>query len=131
MATRRKSKTKPKPVPRPKPKREPLTVTATYRVARAAEPAFRRLLRAHWPTLRRLKLVGPTRPLILRGDEKGGPVYIEIFDWVSMAAVESAHHAPEVAAIWDGIGRLCKARAGKPGWEFPHFDRVALGRQKS
>jgi hypothetical protein len=103
-------------------------VTATYRVPRKAEPVFRRLLKAHWPTLRRLKLVGPARPLILRGQEKGGPIYIEIFDWVSMAAVDAAHRAPEVAAIWDGIGRLCKPRAGQPGWAFPHFDRVTLGR---
>jgi hypothetical protein len=113
---------------KPKSKPEPLTVTATYRVPAAAEKAFVKLLKAHWPTLRRLKLVGPAKPVILRAAEKAGPVYIEIFDWASMAAVDAAHHAPEVAAIWDGMGRLCRPRAGKPPMEFPHFDRVVFGR---
>jgi hypothetical protein len=105
-----------------------LTVTATYRVPKTAESAFVKLLKVHWPTLRRLKLVGPAKPVILRAEEKGGALYIEVFDWVSMAAVNLAHRAPEVAAVWDAMGRVCSPRAGKPPMEFPHFERVDLAR---
>jgi quinol monooxygenase YgiN len=102
----------------------PLTVAATYRMPKAAERKFRALLKAHWPTLRKLKLAGPAKPLILRSEEKGRVTFIEIFDWASAAAIDTAHRTPAVAAVWDNMGGLCRPLGAKPAMEFPHFDRV-------
>lgn len=105
-------------------KPKPETVMATYRVPKASAGKLLKLFRSYRRTLVRLGLVTKTKPLILRGEEKGGPVFYEIFDWVSGAAVEAAHRTPDVLADWDAIGRLCRPRGGKPAMAFPHVTRI-------
>lgn len=105
-----------------------LTVLCTYRVKKAREKEFLRLLRAHWPALHRLGLATDEPSLAYRREENGGPVYHEIFTWKSVRAVKSAHAYPEVAAIWEPMERLCEARGALPAMEFPHVAPVKLGR---
>jgi len=106
-----------------------LTVICIYRVRQPREKAFLRLLRAHWPALRRLGLATDEPSVVYRGEEeRGHPFYVEIFTWKSARAVQGAHSHPEVAAIWEPMGTMCEARGGRPGMEFPHVARVKLGR---
>ena len=106
-----------------------LTVICTYRVQRPREKDFLRLLRAHWPALRRLGLVTTEPSVAYRGEEeRGHPFYVEIFTWKSARAVRGAHAHPEVAAIWEPMGTMCEPRGSRPAMEFPHVARVKLGR---
>lgn len=60
--------------------------------------------------------------LLLEGIGKtDGPVFCEVFAWVSAEAVERAHHHPRVASLWEPMGMCCEERGGRPAMEFPHF----------
>ncbi len=105
----------------------PETVICHYRVKARREAEFLGLLQRHWPTLLRLGTVTGEPSQIYRGaDEKGRPMFWEIFHWKSAAAFERAHQHPEVLAIWEPMDALCEAREGRPNMEFPHVERVAL-----
>jgi hypothetical protein len=106
---------------------EPVTVICQYRVRPGTEDAFLGLLRRHWPTLSKLGVVTDEPARTYRGaDEKGRPVYYEIFAWRSDAAFERAHSHPEVLGIWEPMDALCEAREGRPNMEFPHVRPLAL-----
>jgi hypothetical protein len=103
----------------------PETVFATYRVKPGRETEFLRLLRSHWPTLDRLGLTNGEPALLFRGtDATGGTVFTEVFTWRDGKAVETAHHDPEVQAIWGPMEPLLEERLGRPKWEFPHLAPV-------
>jgi hypothetical protein len=103
------------------------TVICLYRVKPGNEPAFRRLLERHWPTLRELSLVTDTPARHYQGAEDGGgPLFVEIFEWVNGEAAGKAHTHPEVAAIWEPMDGLCEARGGKPNMEFPHVQPIEV-----
>ena len=97
------------------------TVICLYRVKRGQEKKFTRLLERHWPTLRALRLVTPRKPRHFRGAEHdGGPLFVEMFEWIDRAASEQAHTHPEVMAIWEPMDALCESRSRRPNMEFPH-----------
>jgi hypothetical protein len=100
------------------------TVICTYRVRPAAEDRFTGLLRRHWMTLHELGFVTDERPMTFRGTD-GGLTYVEIFTWVD-GGFEQAHEHPDVIAIWEPMEPLLEDRDGRPRWEFPHFQRIAL-----
>jgi hypothetical protein len=106
---------------------EAVTVICQYRVRTGTEEAFLRLLQRHWPKLSELGVVTDEPAAAYRGvDEKGRPVYYEIFSWRSDAAFERAHSHPEVLAIWEPMDALCESREGRPSMEFPHVRPLAL-----
>ena len=100
------------------------TVICTYRVRGDCEDEFTRLLARHWRTLRELGFVTGERALVFRGAE-GGVTYVEIFTWVE-GGFAQAHEHPDVLAIWEPMDPLLEERDGRPKWEFPHFQPVAL-----
>lgn len=100
------------------------TVICTYRVRSEQEPAFLELLGRHWRTLRELEFVTAEPSLVYREiDDR--PTYVEIFTWVE-GGFELAHEHPAVLAIWEPMDPLLEERDGRPKWEFPHYERVAL-----
>ena len=108
------------------------TAICTYRVKPGKTREFEALLARHWPTLRKLELVTSEPAQVFRGLPATGPgkdrhavgpsTFVEIFTWRDAAAVEAAHHSPELMKIWEPMGQLCESM------EFPHFERLALGR---
>lgn len=100
------------------------TVICTYRVRAEAEEAFAALLRTHWSTLHRLGFVTDEGTTIYRSVESP-PTYVEIFTWVD-GGFGRAHEHPDVLAIWEPMEPLLEERDGRPRWEFPHFEPVAL-----
>jgi hypothetical protein len=101
------------------------TVICTYRVRPEAEDRFVELLRRHWDTLHELGFVTDAESLVFR-ELDGPPTFIEIFTWVE-GGFGRAHEHPDVLAIWEPMDPLLEERDGRPKWEFPHFERVALG----
>jgi hypothetical protein len=103
------------------------TVVALYRVRAGQEAAFQRLLERHWPTLDRLGLTNGEPALVFRGkDRTGGPLFVEIFTWKDADAPRVAHETPEVAAIWEPMGKLVEDRPKAERWEFPHVEPVSM-----
>ena len=103
------------------------TVICTFRVIPETEPEFFALLKAHWPMLKRLKLVEETPPPVrYHATEQGRPLVVEIFTWRSSEAAASAHSHPEVSEMWNRIEDLVEERDGRPKWDFPHFTLLEL-----
>jgi hypothetical protein len=102
------------------------TVICTYRVRPQAEEEFRKLLARHWHTLHDLGFVTDEESLVFREIDPQ-PTYVEIFTWVA-GGFEQAHEHPDVVAIWEPMEPLLEDREGLGKWEFPHYERVALGR---
>jgi hypothetical protein len=102
------------------------TVICTYRVRPEAEDRFLELLRQHWQTLRSLEFVTEEESQVFR-EVAERPTYIEVFTWVE-GGFGRAHEHPDVLAIWEPMEPLLEERDGLPRWEFPHFERVSLGR---
>jgi hypothetical protein len=101
------------------------TVVCTYRVRPDAEAEFLELLGRHWTTLHELGFVTDETSLILR-ELADRPTYLEIFTWVERG-FEQAHEHPAVLAIWEPMEPLLEDRDGLPKWDFPSYERVALG----
>lgn len=104
----------------------PATVIATYRVRPDQEQRFLELLNRHHPALYGAGLVTADPPVVYKNVEGGKPTYFEIFDWVDGDAPGIAHETPEVMAIWEPMGACVEERDGRPKFEFPHVERIAL-----
>jgi hypothetical protein len=103
------------------------TVICSYRVRADSEDRFVELLGRHWRTLRELEFVTADESLVFRSLEDDSPTYVEIFTWVE-GGFDRAHEHPDVVAVWEAMDPLLEERAGRPRWEFPHYQRVTLGR---
>ena len=68
-------------------------VIACYRAKPGKEAALLKVVKEHLPILRSLSLATERPSLAMRASE--GSV-VEVFEWVSDAAVEKAHHDPTV-----------------------------------
>jgi hypothetical protein len=109
------------------PRALPCTVICRFTVKPDKEKEFVKALSRDWPGLLRLGLATKDEPVVYRHeDESGGPVYFQVFHWVSADAVASAHHHPEVMASWGTMDPLCEARCGHGKWEFPHVEQVSM-----
>ena len=104
----------------------PATVIAIYRVQPDREAQVLEPLNRHHPTLHGAGLVTDEPPTVYKNVEKGRPTYFEIFDWIDADAPRHAHETPEVMAIWEPMGACVEDRDGRPKFEFPHVERVAL-----
>jgi len=108
------------------------TVICTFRVKRGHERPFQRLLKVHWPTLKRLGLVTAEPSRLFRGkDASKKTCFVEIFTWKNQAAFDFAHRSPEVMAVWEPMGAHVEKRLGRPAWEFPHFEPVKARRGRA
>lgn len=105
----------------------PVTVICRYVVKPGKQAEMEVLLRKHWPALREIGLATDTPAQVFRGLPSAKPggahgaerTYVEIFEWSSAQAPQTAHQTPAVMAIWEPMGALCEAM------DFPHYESVA------
>jgi hypothetical protein len=85
------------------------------------------LIAHHIPTLRRLELI-TDRPAIQVKSKNG--TYIEIFEWRTAGASDKAHQRPELAKVWEAMGKVADFPALDSLEEvvdrFPRFEPVEL-----
>lgn len=106
---------------------QPVTVICRYSVKPGHEAEMERLLGGHWSALRGVDLVTEEPAVIYKGlpsqkpggSDHPGAVYVEIFSWNSEGAPQTAHHLPEVMAVWEPMGAICDQM------DFPHFRRIS------
>jgi len=81
-----------------------VTVMAVYRPKPGQAAELDRLVAEHLPILRAEGLVTNYPSTVLKAAD--GTV-IEIFEWVSAAAIDQAHGKPAVMALWARFGTVC------------------------
>ena len=79
-------------------------VIACYRPKPGKQEALRRLILDHVATLRAQHLVTDRAPITM--EAKDGTI-VEVFEWVSSAAIEAAHTNPAVLAMWNQYESVC------------------------
>lgn len=75
-----------------------------YRPKPGKSEALRRLIVDHVATLRTQRLVTDRLPITMEAQD--GTI-VEVFEWVSEAAIEAAHSNPVVAAMWKAHDEVC------------------------
>jgi quinol monooxygenase YgiN len=106
---------------------EPITSIARYRVKPDHLDEFLDVIDRHWATLRELELVTDRDAEVYVGDDRdgGGPLVVEVFDWVSPDASERAHTHPLVSEVWEAMGPLCEARGTAKSMDFVNLQRLS------
>jgi quinol monooxygenase YgiN len=79
-------------------------VVVAYRSKPGRSKDLRRLLESHLPTLRAEGLA-TRRPSALMQAADG--TLIEVFEWASREAIESAHGNPAVQNMWAAFAEVC------------------------
>ena len=82
----------------------PLIVIAVYRPKEGKNAELEALMREHLPILLSQDLV-TTRPSIAMRAKDG--TIVEVFEWKSLRAIETAHTNPIVADMWKRFGEAC------------------------
>ena len=82
----------------------PLIVIAVYRPKEGKTAELEALVREHMPILLSHDLV-TTRPSIAMRAKDG--TVVEVFEWKSLKAIESAHTNPAVIDMWNRFGEAC------------------------
>jgi hypothetical protein len=79
-------------------------VISCYRPKPGQQDALRALIQTHVATLRSVDLVTDRVPITM---EAADGTVIEVFEWVSDEAIQSAHGNPVVLRMWDEYGKVC------------------------
>ena len=102
-----------------------VTSLCIYRVKAGSEPAFKKLLGKHWPTLKRVGLAADVASTIYQGSEGDKqPIFVELLNWKEKGGADRAHEIPDVMAVWEPMGKLCESRDGRPPMEFPLVEKL-------
>jgi quinol monooxygenase YgiN len=81
-----------------------VTVLAVYRPKPGQAGTLDRLVAEHLPVLRAEGLVTDYPATVLKSAD--GTV-VELFEWVSQAAIDQAHGNQAVLALWERFGAAC------------------------
>lgn len=104
-------------------------VFALYRPHAGKGAELLQAVAMHYPVLRKLELITDRAPVVARA--KDGSI-VEVFEWVSEEAAQKAHEHPEIAAVWESMGKVGDVAALSSLAEvqrpFPHFEPVELPR---
>ena len=102
-------------------------VFALYHAHEGKDAELEKLIAEHVPTLRRLELA-TDRPVILVKSKNG--TYIEIFEWRTAESAGIAHHHPEVAKVWEAMGKIADLATldslEETKERFPHFTPIKI-----
>jgi quinol monooxygenase YgiN len=81
-----------------------ICVIVAYRPKSGKEDKLLEIVRERVPLLRREGLVTDRVPIIMRARDR---TIIEVSEWKSRAAIESAHKNPNVLALWERFFAVC------------------------
>ncbi len=102
-------------------------VIAVYQPKPGKSEQLLALAKDHLPILRRLGLVTDREGIAALSAD--GSI-IEMFEWVSNEAIETAHGHPEVLAMWERYAEVCEyvpySSLPEAADLFPNFDPLDL-----
>jgi hypothetical protein len=85
----------------------PIPTLVSYFPKPGHEKQLQSLVERHWPTFHQLGLVTDVPARVWRATDKRDPSkiwFVEMFEWKDEKAPETAHHLPEVNAVWETMG---------------------------
>ena len=87
---------------------ESFWLMSRYRVKKENLAEFLKLAKEHHPVAHAAGLAtsAPSQLWVANEDGEGSPEVVEIFEWVSGDALDSAHEHPEIARIWGAMRPL-------------------------
>src|SRR5262249_38751392 len=95
----------------------------TYSPQDGREAEVEKLIKTHFATLLRLRLVtGDPHVTYRDADKDGKPIFVDILTWKSHAAPDSV--PPEVQAIWQKMENAVSRRGDRRGIEFHEVQRL-------
>jgi quinol monooxygenase YgiN len=80
-------------------------VIVAYKPKEGKQKELEALMQTHVPRLRQENLVTDREPVIIRSED--GTI-VEVFEWASKEAIESAHTNPSVLAMWQEFADVCE-----------------------
>jgi hypothetical protein len=111
--------------PQDEKKMSPQIAFALYRPHEGKDAELRELIAHHIPTLRRLELITDRAPILVKTKNR---TYIEIFEWRTSESAYAAHHHPEVAKVWEAMGKVADfptlETLDESKKQFPNFDPI-------
>jgi len=101
----------------------PETVVVIYSPKAGKEADVENLIRRHFATIQRLRLVTADPHVTYRDkDETGKPILVDILTWKSHAAPDSV--PAEVETIWAAMEAACEKRDARRGIAFHEVERL-------
>jgi quinol monooxygenase YgiN len=79
-------------------------VIVAYKPKPGKEAALKELMHTHLPRLKQEGLVRDKEPYIM---EAGDGTIVEVFEWLSDEAIQTAHTNPEVQKMWGEYAEVC------------------------
>jgi hypothetical protein len=79
-------------------------VIACYRPKPGKAAALKELTKTHLPRLRKEGLVTERASIAM---EAADGTIVEVFEWLSLEAIEKAHHNPAVLKMWGEYAEVC------------------------
>jgi hypothetical protein len=83
---------------------KPRIVIVVYKPLPGKNAEVEKLVSRHLAVLAREKLVTDRLPVVMRASDGS---LIEVFEWLSAEAIESAHRNPDVLKLWDEFNAAC------------------------
>ncbi len=80
-------------------------VIVCYKPKPGHELALKALLLKHIATLRSIELVTDRSPITMQAIDG---TYVEVFEWASAQAIETAHQHPIVQKMWEEFEGVCE-----------------------
>lgn len=80
-------------------------VLAAYQAKPGKEKILEQLLSLHGNILRNLGFITEHRPYVMKAQNH---MYLEVFEWMSEAAIKAAHNDPEVKTIWEKMAEVAE-----------------------
>jgi quinol monooxygenase YgiN len=80
-------------------------VIVAYKPKEGKQKELEALMQTHIPRLRLENLVTDREPVIIRSED--GTI-VEVFEWASKEAIESAHTNSSVLAMWQEFADVCE-----------------------
>ena len=104
-----------------------IMVMALFRPKPGKDADLMACMRDHLPVLRGQRLATDRPNVILRASDG---TLVEIFEWVSQAAIDAAHGNPEVGKLWARYEQCCEyvtlADLPEAKEMFPGFELVTV-----
>ncbi len=102
-----------------------VVVIVGYKPMPGKEKELDLLMKTHVPRLRAEGLVTDRESILMRS--KNGTI-VEVFEWKSKQAIESAHANPEVLKMWEEYAQVCEfiplSKLEEAGEMFAEFSSV-------
>jgi hypothetical protein len=100
-------------------------VIVTYRPKPGREDDLKALVRRHVSRLQELGLATGRDPVAMQAADGS---MVEVFEWVSVEAIEAAHRDPAVQAMWGEFAEVCDyvpvGQLAEAGELFSEFEAI-------